>query len=143
MPEYTETIEVDLPPGECFAIARDFKTYRNFIHALKAVEVEDGSGKNPVVSFSLEAPLGDITYKVKYEIESDRRMSWTMIESNVLKATSGYWAVEPSAESKSKVTYSMSASFPAWIAWAVTQSKFEEMIGKTVRKFKQYAERKR
>ncbi len=140
MPEFTQTIEVDRPAGECFRVAQDFKAYRNFIPALKSVEVDLSDAIKPVVTFSIEAPLGDITYKVRYEIQGEGRMSWAMIESNVLKANSGYWAIEPSAGGKSSVTYSMSAAFPAWIAWAVPQSKFEEQIGKTVKRFKAYVE---
>jgi ribosome-associated toxin RatA of RatAB toxin-antitoxin module len=140
MPEYSETIEVALPRDRCFEKACDFKAYPRFIPALKSVDVDASDASAPLVTLRLDVPLGEINYTCRYEIRPPGEVSWKMLESNVLKDNHGSWKFEPAGEERCRVTYAMSTKFPVWLAWAVTQEKFAEEIGKTVRRFKAFAE---
>jgi len=142
MPEFTKTIEVGRSAEKAFALALDFKSYRKFIPALKDVEVDNGDSEKPVVTFTLTAPAGDIRYTVRYTVEEPRRITWEMLESNVLKGNSGHWIIEAAGEDRASVTYSMTTKLPVWLSWAITDKAYAEQIGKTVGQFKKYLEGK-
>jgi len=126
---------------ETYGIATDFQTYVNFIPALKAVEVLDPDPAQPKVSFRIEAPFQDIKYTSQYRLEPPGRVSWDMVESNVLKGNSGFWSIESAGEGACRVTYSMKTELPVWLKFAVSQDAFAREIGKTVERFKEYVEK--
>jgi ribosome-associated toxin RatA of RatAB toxin-antitoxin module len=140
MPETTETIEVNLGPEDCYAKAVDFAGYTNFIPALKNVDVQRQDDREAEVTFRIEAPLGEIRYTLRYKMEPPRSIRYEMTESNILKKVSGFWEISAAGEGKANVTYSMSTTFPTYLAWAVTDKAYAEQIGKTVRRFKEWAE---
>jgi ribosome-associated toxin RatA of RatAB toxin-antitoxin module len=131
---------VNLGPEACYGKAVDFAGYSNFIPALKDVDVARADARGAEVTFRIEAPLGEIRYTLRYEMEAPRSIRYEMTESNILKNVSGFWEISSAGEGKSRVTYSMSTTFPTYLAWAVTDKAYAEQIGKTVRRFKEWAE---
>ena len=95
------------------------------------------------VTFHLEAPLGEIVYTVRYTIDGPENTTWELVKSNVLKDNRGQWKIVPGPDGGSTVTYGMSTRLPAWMAWAVTDAAYAREIGKTVQRFKAYAEKRR
>lgn len=138
MPAFTQTIDVERSAEDTYALALDFRAYRNFVPALKDVEV--AGGEEPEVTFTIDAPLGDIRYTVRYTLDPPGSITWDMVSSNVLKGQKGHWRIEPAGPDRARVTYHMDTRLPAYLSWAVTDKAYAEQIGKTVQRFKAYAE---
>jgi len=117
----------------------DFPAYPSIIPELKEAEVEAREGKTATVRFALSLAVRLVTYRLRYTLEPETRLSWEMVDSNTLSGNAGEWQLEPDGEG-TRVTYRHEVVFPAWIAWAVTDKAFTEEMEKTLRKFREHIE---
>lgn len=100
MADRTESsIAIDAPPADVLAVIADFERYPDWTGAVKQVDVleafPDGRGKQ--VRFQLDAGAIRDTYTLDYTWALDAAgvgtLSWTLVESTVLKALDGTYTL--------------------------------------------------
>jgi ribosome-associated toxin RatA of RatAB toxin-antitoxin module len=96
MADRTESsIVVEAPPQAVLDVISDFESYPEWTGAVKQVEVltRDAAGRGSRVRFVLDAGAIRDTYTLDYTFDFDAsglgRLSWTLVESTVLKALDG------------------------------------------------------
>jgi ribosome-associated toxin RatA of RatAB toxin-antitoxin module len=102
----TSSIVINAAPGEVMAVIADFDDYPSWAHGVKSAEVvADGDdGRAREVHFELDAsPIKD-TYTLGYEWSGDEAVSWTLLESRMLKAMDGSYELR-SLGDDTEVTY--------------------------------------
>ena len=110
MAEHAEgTTEVFASPAEVMAVVADFDAYPDWVGNLEEVEVlaRDRRGRGTRVAFRLATPWGAQAYTLAYRYQpKDAGVSWTYVEGT-LEDLAGSYALEPTAEGTTKVTYQL------------------------------------
>jgi ribosome-associated toxin RatA of RatAB toxin-antitoxin module len=91
------------------AVVADFEAYPDWVGNLEQVEVlaRDRRGRGARVAFRLRTPLGDQAYTLAYRYQAkDAGVSWTYVEGT-LEDLAGSYALEPTAEGTTTVTYQL------------------------------------
>ena len=113
MADRTESSTViDAPPQSVLDVIADFEAYPEWTGAVKRVEVletlPDGRGSR--VKFNLDAGAIRDTYVLDYTWDFDAKgvgsLSWTLVESTVLRALDGVYRLVP-AGTGTTVHYSL------------------------------------
>jgi hypothetical protein len=105
----TQSIEIDAAPTAVMAVIADFENYPTWAGSVKsAVVVEPGAdGRAKRVEFTLSAgPVRDV-YELSYVWSDDRRVEWTLVHGQMMKAQEGRYVLEPIAGG-THVTYWLS-----------------------------------
>jgi ribosome-associated toxin RatA of RatAB toxin-antitoxin module len=110
MAEHAEgTTEVFASPAEVMAVVADFDAYPEWVGNLEEVEVlaRDRRGRGSRVAFRLATPWGAQAYTLAYRYQpKDAGVSWTYVEGT-LEDLAGSYALEPTAEGTTTVTYQL------------------------------------
>ena len=97
----SSSITVDAPPADVMAVIADFESYPEWTGAVKSAEVlETDADDRPVrARFALDAGAIRDTYVLDYTWDVDAEgagsLSWTLVESTVLKALDGTYELHP------------------------------------------------
>lgn len=104
----TQSITVDAPPAEVMAVIADFPAYPEWVAATKKVEVvEEGpDGRAKRVHFVLDAGAIKDDYVLDYTWDGDRKVSWTLVEGQMMKRQEGSYALADK-DGATEVTYSI------------------------------------
>jgi ribosome-associated toxin RatA of RatAB toxin-antitoxin module len=113
MADRTEsTILIDAAPDAVLAVIADFEQYPEWTGAVKQVTVLDRlpDGRGSRVTFVLDAGAIRDTYTLDYTWElaeaGTGTLSWTLVDSTVLKSMEGMYALAASG-AKTEVRYSL------------------------------------
>ena len=110
MAEHAEgTTEVFASAAEVMAVVADFDAYPEWVGNLEEVEVlaRDRRGRGSRVAFRLATPWGAQAYTLAYRYQpKDAGVSWTYVEGT-LEDLAGSYALEPTAEGTTTVTYQL------------------------------------
>ena len=105
----TQSIVVDAPAADVMAVIADFPAYPQWAAATKKVEVvepgDDGRARR--VQFDLDAGILSDTYVLDYEWDDDRAVSWTLVQSQLMKRQEGSYTLEET-DGRTEVTYRIS-----------------------------------
>ncbi|MCU0722795.1 MAG: SRPBCC family protein [Planctomycetes bacterium] len=134
MLEFRKTLDLAPPPEAVWAVIADFAGYREVVPEFREAAVEDRDEGGATVRFSLALPVRTVAYRLRYAMEPPRRLSWTLVDSDLLKANEGEWLLEPQGAG-TRLTYVHRTQFPGWIAWAVGAAAYEREMDKTFRRF--------
>jgi ribosome-associated toxin RatA of RatAB toxin-antitoxin module len=108
MPEHAEgTTEVLAAPAEVMAVIADFDAYPDWVGNLEQVEVlaRDRRGRGTRVAFRLRTPVLAAAYTLAYRYAPrDAGVSWSY-EEGTLEDLSGSYALEPTGDGTTRVTY--------------------------------------
>lgn len=105
----TSSITIDAPPSAVMAVIADFALYPAWAQGVTRAEVvADGAdGRAREVAFDLNATPIRGSYTLGYEWSGDDRVSWTLVESSILRAIDGSYELEAHRDG-TLVTYSLS-----------------------------------
>jgi ribosome-associated toxin RatA of RatAB toxin-antitoxin module len=103
----SSSITIAAPPATVMAVIADFESYPDWATGVKEADVlgTDSNGRAHQVKFVLNAPPIKDTYTLEYDWTGDKQVSWKLVEASVLKALDGQYALTPSGESQTEVTY--------------------------------------
>ena len=141
MLEYRKTLDLAAPLAHVWDVIADFPGYRAIVPEFKEAVVEARGEGTARVRFVLALAVRTVTYRLDYVLEPPRRLSWTLAESDLLKANEGEWLLEEAGD-RTRVTYVHRTEFPAWIAWAVGAAAYAREMDKTLGKFRDRIEGK-
>jgi ribosome-associated toxin RatA of RatAB toxin-antitoxin module len=105
----TQSIVVDAPAADVMAVIADFPSYPQWVSAAKKVEVEQtgDDGRARRVRFVLDAGIFSDEYVLDYDWDGDRAVSWTLVESQLMKRQEGSYTLEGTG-GRTEVTYRIS-----------------------------------
>jgi ribosome-associated toxin RatA of RatAB toxin-antitoxin module len=105
----TQSITVEAPPSDVMAVIADFPAYPQWVSAAKSVEVvETGpDGRARRVHFVIDAAVLSDDYVLEYTWDDDRRVSWTLVESKLMKRQEGSYTLAETGPGATQVTYAL------------------------------------
>ena len=104
----TQSITIDAPAADVMAVIADFPAYTEWVAAAKKVEVvESGDdGRARRVHFVIDAGAVKDDYVLDYTWEGDRAVTWTLVESQLMKRQDGSYTLTDTG-SGTEVTYAI------------------------------------
>src|SRR6476661_11234937 len=95
----TQSITIDAPAADVMAVIADFPSYPQWVAAAKKVEVEEtgDDGRASRVHFVLDAGAVKDDYVLDYTWEGDRKVSWTLVSSQLMKRQDGSYTLQDAA----------------------------------------------
>jgi ribosome-associated toxin RatA of RatAB toxin-antitoxin module len=111
MADQTESsITITATPQQVMTVIADFEAYPQWAGAVKEAKVlrtgTDGRARD--VLFVLDAGAIKDTYTLDYDWDNDHRVSWTLVEAEILKAMTGSYRLQALPEGTTRVTYQLS-----------------------------------
>jgi ribosome-associated toxin RatA of RatAB toxin-antitoxin module len=104
----TQSITVDAPAAEVMAVIADFPSYPQWVAAAKTVEVVDPGedGRANRVHFVIDAGAVKDDYVLDYTWDGDRKVSWTLVSSQLMKRQDGSYTLTDT-EGGTEVSYAI------------------------------------
>ena len=103
----SSTIVVDSTPAAVMAMIADLKAYPEWTGSVRSVEVlsQDDSGRPREARFVLDAGVVKDTYTLAYSWDGDVRVSWSLVEAQMLTAMEGSYLLRADEPSRTTVEY--------------------------------------
>lgn len=99
-------------PAQCFAAIRQYDKYPEYIPGVIKIEVLPAKAKGSVSQVRYEINVvKTFFYTLNAYEEAPRSIRWELDESNLMKANSGEWILEPHGKDKTKATYKVDVAF--------------------------------
>ncbi len=117
----------------------DYPRYPEFVEGAKKVEILSQSSNQKRVRYSIELLGKDIWYELEHLENSPREMTWSLVDSNIMKLNNGGWRLEPSADGKLEVTYSLELEFKIYVPGMVLNGLVKTSLPKLLDSFENRA----
>ncbi|KAA5826780.1 SRPBCC family protein [Saccharopolyspora hirsuta] len=132
----TQSIVIEAPAARIMDVIGDFAAYPEWAAAVKETEVQSrtSDGKAAKVRFVLDAGVVKDTYVNVYDWAADGlSVSWELTEGQVQKAQRGSYRLNPLADDRTEVTYSLAVDLAIPMI-GMFKRKAEKMIMDTALK---------
>jgi hypothetical protein len=118
----TEHLNVGADVDRCIEVALDFAHYPDWALDIKEATVleTDDRGRGSRVAFRAAAMGRSASYVLAYSYSDDNhRISWTLLEGDIMRALDGSYVFEPTNEGSTDITYNLSVELvvpiPGWV----------------------------
>lgn len=125
--------EVDAPIDLCFQAAADVARYPEFLKATKSVQVF-GSGNVYEAEFTIDV-MKPIVYRLRFETNAPKEITWTFVKGEVIKGNEGYWRFTELSESRTKVEYGIQLKFGLFVPKSVEKKLTEKQLPGLIHSF--------
>jgi ribosome-associated toxin RatA of RatAB toxin-antitoxin module len=108
MAEQTEsTLTIAAAPSAVMAVISDIEAYPAWNGEVKSIEVltRHADGRPDTVRWVLDAGAIKDTYTLAYAWQGDERVSWHLVEGQMLTAMDGSYTLTPRGDGSTEVTY--------------------------------------
>ncbi|MBF9071045.1 SRPBCC family protein [Streptacidiphilus fuscans] len=109
MAEHTRSsTTIEATPAQVMAVIADFAAYPAWTGEVKEIEVlsEGADGRAQQVRLLLDAGAIKDDHTLAYTWDGDRKVSWTLVKSQMLKSLDGSYTLTPTGD-KTEVTYQL------------------------------------
>lgn len=147
MPDHaTERTTIDASPADCLAAALAFEDYPTWAHDIKETEVleRDAEGRGLRVRYRAAAMGRSTTYVLGYDYsEAPRRMSWTLLESDITRQLDGSYDFAPveGEPDRTDVTYELIVELVVPLPSFVKRRAESRIVHTALRELKSWVER--
>ncbi|SFO27825.1 Polyketide cyclase / dehydrase and lipid transport [Geodermatophilus obscurus] len=102
----TQSIVVSAPAADVMGVIADFAAYPQWVKAARTVEVLEAGpdGRARRVRFVIDATVLTDEYVLDYTWDDDRRVSWTLVQSKIMKRQEGSYTLS-GTDGGTEVTY--------------------------------------
>ncbi len=140
MPGASRSILIDAPIETVFGIITDYEKYPEFLSEVKAVRVSERREGEAVVQYEVSI-LKTIRYTLKHKEEKPRRVSWSLVEGELMRENQGSWLLEPQGK-QTRATYSIEMTLGPLVPKAMVNALVDSSLPKMLESFKKRAEGK-
>ena len=140
-----QSVEIDAPIEECFAIAADIENAPEWQGSLKHVDVleRDAEGRPLVVETISNAKVKDVKSRLRFSYDEPSGMRWVQ-EKGDTKSVEGWWDFEDLGEGRTRATYGLEVD-PGRMLGMLMRGPVEGqvrsfLLGGAAQGLKQYAE---
>jgi coenzyme Q-binding protein COQ10 len=140
MPGASRSILIDAPIEAVFGIITDYQKYPEFLSEVKSVRVSERRGGEAVVQYEVSL-IKTIRYTLKHKEEKPRRVSWSLVEGELMRENRGDWLLEPQGK-QTRATYSIEMTFGPLVPKSMVNALVDSSLPKMLEAFKKRAEGK-
>ena len=121
MSQVSHSIVIERSPAQIFSVLSDILHYPEFFPQVKKVEVLSSQAGKLDVSFVIDL-MQPIACVLQFSLEAPNCLSWTLVESELLKSNSGSWKLEELEPNICEVTYATEVELAIWIPDAILET---------------------
>jgi len=141
MQSVEKTIYVKAPIDVFYRVITDYECYPDFIQEMVRVQVLSRQAQQVEVLYVLKAVIKEIQYTLHLTEQPKNRLSWTLVEGQMMKINEGFWNLEPVSPTETKATYHLEIGLKSLlIPQSVVNTLVHVTLPKTMDAFKQRAE---
>lgn len=140
MPGASRSILIDAPIETVFGIITDYEKYPEFLSEVKAIRVSERREGEALVQYEVSV-LKTIRYTLKLTEEKPRRVSWSLVEGELMRENRGSWLLEPQGK-QTRATYSIEMTLGPLVPKAMVNALVDSSLPKMLESFKKRAEGK-
>lgn len=122
------TSEAAAPPEVVFAVAADVASYPEWATGVAAVTIleRDEVGRPGRVRFEVDGFIKRITYELVYGYDEPRRISWSAVPGDDIRAMEGYYEFRP-RNGGTEIVYALRVE-PAFVIPGFLRRQAEKQI---------------
>lgn len=121
MSHVSHSIVIERGPAQIFSVLSDISHYPEFFPQVKKVEPLSSHAGKLDVSFVIDL-MQPISCVLQFSLDAPHCLSWTLVESELLKANTGSWKLEELEPNICEVTYSTEVELSIWIPDAILET---------------------
>jgi coenzyme Q-binding protein COQ10 len=140
MPGASRSILIDAPIETVFGIITDYEKYPEFLSEVKAIKVSERRAGEALVQYEVNV-LKTIRYTLKLKEEKPLRVSWSLVEGELMRENRGSWLLEPQGK-QTRATYSIEMNLGPLVPKAMVNALVDSSLPKMLESFKKRAEGK-
>ncbi len=114
-----------------FNVISDFMSYPDVISDIVSAEVIENKKTSTVVKFELKI-VKNFYYILELKEKKNKEISWTLVESDIMKHNIGSWSFKKLDENQTQATYKIDVKFgllvPKMIINAVVKGNLPQMF---------------
>ena len=135
-------IEVfDVPRRALYNVVADYESQPRFIGQLVHAEVLEVDGSRCLVAFRVHF-IRDIRYVLELRHEAPKRITWTLTESTLLRASTGAWHFVSKGKNRTEVTYEAEVVPRVFVPQRIVNILTQRGLPKFMRSFAEEAQRR-
>jgi coenzyme Q-binding protein COQ10 len=138
MPGASRSILIDAPLEKVFEIITDYEKYPEFLSEVKAIRVSERREGEALVQYEVSV-LKTIRYTLRLKEEKPRRVSWSLVEGELMRENRGSWLLEPQGK-QTRATYSIEMTLGPLVPKAIVNALVDSSLPKMLESFKKRAE---
>lgn len=140
MPGASRSILINAPIETVFGIITDYEKYPEFLSEVKAIRVSERRADEAVVQYQVSV-IKTIRYTLRLKEEKPRRVSWSLVEGELMRENHGSWLLEPEGK-QTRATYSIEMTLGPLVPKAMVNALVDSSLPKMLESFKKRAEAK-
>lgn len=139
MAEASKTITMDVPRDRLWSVITDYEKYAEFVDGVSKVKIVSRETGKVRVEYAISLLSKDITYTLDHAEQGPDKMSWSLIDSNIMKANSGGWTLKDLGGGKTEVTYSLALDFKIYVPGMILNGLVKSSLPKMLESFEKRA----
>lgn len=139
MAEATKTVEMSVPRDRLWQVIIDYPRYPEFVDGSQAVKILSRDAAKARVEYGINLLGKDISYTLDHIEDAPGSMSWQLVESNILKANSGYWRLKDIGGGRTEVTYQLALEFKIYVPGMILSGLVKSSLPKMLTSFENRA----
>lgn len=136
----SRTVTINAPIEKVWAVVTDYEKYPEFLSEQTSVKVKSRNGNVVEAVFGLKLMM-EIKYTLRLTETAPTRMSWTMLEGQMMKSNEGGWLLEAVSPTETKATYTIEVALKGLVPKSVSTSLVDSTLPKTMEAFKARVEK--
>jgi len=135
----TQTKIIHAPQKKLFSVVTDYAKYTDFLSDITKARVVKKTKSSKTVDFEATI-IKAVAYTLKLTEKPYSDVSWTLVNSNLMKVNNGSWELIKMGENKTKAIYSLEIEFAIFIPSSIVEMLVSINMPKTLLAFKKRAE---
>jgi coenzyme Q-binding protein COQ10 len=136
----TRTTTIAVPVEFFWGLITDYERYPEMLDEMKSVRVLSRSENEAVVAFSVRVMLKSCSYTLRLVEERPNRLSWSLVDSDMLSVNKGGWVLESLGPTSTRATYSAELKAKIWLPKAFLNALTNLSLPSMLRHWSRYAE---
>jgi len=140
MAKLSRTLELCTSADVFYKQLLDFSAYPSFLSHIKCVRILFQDNDEAEVVFGIDL-VQFFEAKLHFVFDSDKKISWSLVESEILKTYEGSWQLSQKGK-KLFASYEVNFELKLWMPEIMLQSLIDASLPKMLNEFKRHAEQK-
>lgn len=136
----SRTVTIKAPIEKVWSVVTDYEKYPEFLAEQTTVKVKSRTGNVVEAVFGLKLMM-EIKYTLRLTETAPTKMSWTMLEGQMMKSNEGGWTLEAISPTETRATYSIEVALKGLVPKSVSTGLIDSTLPKTMEAFKARAEK--
>ena len=139
MPGAQRTIIINTTPDVLFKVITDYSQYPSFLPEVEKIDIISRGDTSARVRYTVSL-IKKVQYTIDLVEKPNDSVRWTLVESGLMKANNGGWALRDLGDGRTEVTYDVEVVPKGWVPKSIVNMLTNKSLPSTLDAFKKRAE---